>query len=318
MNARDHLIIGIVSAGVALGTAELAGGELGPFGLVVGPTIAGVGALAPDIDHKDSWIGSRIPLTLGGLGLMLLFMPLIFTVAGKSDGMMSAIWEPVSAYYGTMLRWGALLLGIAALLLAVSILVTRSVRHRGATHSLTLAVGAGLVAFLISLVTGLGPWMGLMFGLGWTSHLIGDAITPHGLPSLLWPLTPEREKGAMRSFGFLLIPLLIFGMLGWWQVVRRDETVPTAPQSVVSTPASTPVRASETVDVALARQQLRDAAPDIEAALVHPDEPKVSTEGDWTSYTWEYVQQDEAASAWVKSITITLDASGNLVGATQQ
>ncbi|MDY0341429.1 MAG: metal-dependent hydrolase [Coriobacteriia bacterium] len=311
MDARGHIAVGVLSAGVVIGAAHLSAGDVGQYGFFVGPAIAGVGALAPDIDHRDSWIGSRIPLTLIGAGLLLLFMPPVFALSAKSGGAMSGLWANMSQYNGSLVKWGALALGIGALLLTVSVLVTRAIGHRGATHSLAFAAGATVVTFAMAMIAGLGPWMGLMFGIGWVSHLMADAITPHGLPSLLWPLPAREEKGAMRWFGFLLIPFVALGMLGWFQgagggLFRGTESVTATSQQVV------------TGDVTLARQRLQEAAPEIEQALVNPDNPEVSMQGDRTTYTWQYIRQTDPASATVKIIAITLDGSGRLIGATGQ
>lgn len=298
-----------------MGAAHLASGDVGSYGFFVGPVIAGIGALAPDIDHKDSWIGSRIPLTLIGTGLLLLLAPLVHTLSARSDGVMSGVWANLSTFSGSMIKWGALALGIGALLLTISVVVTRAVSHRGATHSLALAAAATVVSFVIAMIAGLGPWIGLMFGIGWISHLMADAITPHGLPSLLWPL-PAKDAGAMRWFGFLLIPLVALGIFGWFQgaeagLFRQTESISAVDDEQVDEQVVVG-------DVPRARQRLREASPEIEQALVDPDNPAVSVQGDMTTYTWQYVRQTDSASATVKTIAITLDGSGLLVGATGQ
>lgn len=301
-----------------MGAAQLASGDVGPYGFLVGPVIAGIGALAPDIDHKDSWIGSRIPLTLIGTGLLLLFAPLAFTLSASSDGVMSGAWANLSTHNGSMIKWGALALGIGALLFTVSVLVVRAVSHRGATHSLVLAAAATVVSFLMAMIAGLGPWIGLMFGIGWISHLLADAITPHGLPSLLWPL-PAKDIGAMRWVGLLLIPLVTLGMFGWFQAAEAGLFKQTDSVSAVNEQVGEQVDEQvEVGDVPLARQRLREASPEIEQALVNPDNPAVSVQGEMTTYTWQYIRQTDSASATVKTIAITLDGSGLLIGATGQ
>lgn len=120
--------------------------------------------------------------------------------------------------------------------------------------------------------------------------------------------------GAMRWFGFLLIPLVALGIFGWFQggeagLFRQAESI------------SADEQVGEHVvvgDVPLARQRLREASPEIEQALVDPDNPAVSVQGDMTTYTWQYIRQTDPASATVKTIAITLDGSGLLVGATGQ
>lgn len=294
-----------------MGGAQLAGADVGHFGLIIGPAIAGVGALAPDIDHPNSWISSRIPLTIAAAGLMLLLTPLAFTFGARSNNAASSLWASMSRWNGDMIKWGMLALGVGILMLTISFLVRRAAQHRGATHSLVLASAAMIVTFALALLAGLGPWLGLMFGLGWLSHLAADAITPHGLPSLLWPLPAREGKGSMRWFGLLLIPLVFVGMFGWYQAFAGGLFGTTQPVEGSS-------RQTAAGDVSLARQRLREASPEIEEALVSPDSPEVSDVEGKTTYKWEYVRQTDSGSASMKTIAITLDGSGRMVGASQE
>ena len=71
--------------------------------------------------------------------------------------------------------------------MGLSFLIAHVFGHRGATHSLVFTAGATLIAVVCCLIFHL-PWAyGLIFGWGWLSHLLADAITPEGLPCLLWP-----------------------------------------------------------------------------------------------------------------------------------
>ncbi|QKE37321.2 metal-dependent hydrolase [Ferrovum myxofaciens] len=64
----------------------------------------------------------------------------------------------------------------------VSLIISKVFGHRGITHSL-LAV-AGLAFLLVS--NHQLPTVGIGLIVGYLSHLLGDFITPHGIP-LFWP-----------------------------------------------------------------------------------------------------------------------------------
>lgn len=66
--------------------------------------------------------------------------------------------------------------------------------HRGPTHSPALAVMAG-----IALGAGTAWWIGALFAIGWTSHLLGDSLSYMGIP-WLWPLNARRIR--LLPYGF--------------------------------------------------------------------------------------------------------------------
>lgn len=66
--------------------------------------------------------------------------------------------------------------------------------HRGPTHSVTLAVLAGLAVGL-----SVAPWLGGLVAAGWLSHLLADAISPMGEP-FLWPMSARRYRLMPRRF----------------------------------------------------------------------------------------------------------------------
>lgn len=89
--------------------------------------------------------------------------------------------------------------------------------HRGPTHSLSLAVMAG-----IALGLGVAPWIGLLVAVGWLSHLAADAISPMGEP-FLWPVSSRRFRVLPRRLwlhsGTRLVELpiaLLVLMLGFY------------------------------------------------------------------------------------------------------
>ena len=174
-------------------------------GLVI-VSVSAVLALWPDIDEGDSWISHRartviviVTMILGALGGWLW---------GQSDTS-----PPFPAL--------ALALGGAALGLLVGPLlggpVLRMVHrasggHRHLTHSLTLVLVLGVAAWLGWLLH--SYWLAVVLAaLVWGEllHLIGDVVTPAGVP-LLYPFSRHsaRLPHAISVFGE---PLVFAGAL---------------------------------------------------------------------------------------------------------
>lgn len=68
------------------------------------------------------------------------------------------------------------------------------------------------------------------------------------------------------------------------------------------------------VSVERAKVVLMEAAPEKYGSVVNIDQPLVTTVPQGTTFTWEYVSNPAANIAEVKTIALTLDAEGNLVG----
>jgi len=193
MNAGQHLAFGLLATGGGLWVLHSVAGldmEATQVGLAL--AAAGIGSLAPDIDHPKSTISSGIPLTL-----MVGSIPLVGVVL---------IWASMSVAWGghslaevyqqsTQLPWVKYLLGIAGIsfalgsgLMLASMVISAIFGHRGATHSLAFLVVATLVAVGLCYLLGFPLIYGIIFGWGYLSHLLADSLTPMGLPDLLWPM----------------------------------------------------------------------------------------------------------------------------------
>lgn len=60
--------------------------------------------------------------------------------------------------------------------------------HRGPSHSLSLAIMAGF-----ALGAGTAWWIGLMFTVGWLSHILVDGVSYLGVP-YFWPIYSKRIR----------------------------------------------------------------------------------------------------------------------------
>jgi len=71
----------------------------------------------------------------------------------------------------------------------------------------------------------------------------------------------------------------------------------------------------ERPDVRAAKRALKAVAPNIYSDLVTPDSPEVTSEANGMTYEWKYIDQKNKRTVQVKSISITLDAADNVIGA---
>ena len=78
MNGGAHLVIGAATAGLGLWGAQKIGLPLESGTILGGALIAGIGSLAPDIDHPRSTISRGLPMELLYRGLLLLLIPVAF------------------------------------------------------------------------------------------------------------------------------------------------------------------------------------------------------------------------------------------------
>lgn len=306
MQGREHLAIGMVATGTVLWGAHAVGLPLEPGPVVAGVVLAGVGSLAPDIDQPQSMISNGIPATLFALGVcMAAGAPLMKMMAARND-VWSAVFSGLGQFAAPLVPVGLLFILLALVMLFASRAVRAQFKHRGEMHSLTLA-GAGIIlGLLMCAVLRLPAWVGILFSLGWVSHLVADATTPAGLSELFWPFEVPGVVLGRGVAATLLILVMVLGLAGWVQ----------ASGAMLSSLAHG--AAPATGNVALARERLAEASPEIEASLVKPDEPIIEAVGANTSYTWERLQKTTDGAVLVRTITLTLDSTGNVVGVDQR
>lgn len=174
--------------------------ELGPaLGAVL---VAGIGALAPDIDHPHATISNGIPKMLITGAFKHFLWPMFVLVSVLAIGPILkkgplGVFETIQTMYQSpyaqlMINTGIVIIGVGLVFIFASILISTLFEHRGATHSLLFALGATIFAIVGSILLNIAWWYGLLFGWGWISHLIADATTEMGLPALFWPFSSDR------------------------------------------------------------------------------------------------------------------------------
>lgn len=187
MKGRTHVAIAVLPAGVATWWLASGGMPLEPMMVAGVPAAAALGALAPDIDHRRSLIGRTVPREAMRRGLVVLL-----GLGGVAWFASRRIDAAVVEYALRALRpiteaatW-AVAVGVA--LIGFSWFASGVLKHRGPMHSLAAAaLGSALVAGACAAAG--APWqLGAVFGWGYLSHLLADAVTPSGCRSLLWPL----------------------------------------------------------------------------------------------------------------------------------
>jgi len=161
MRAIPHMLVG---AGAGLAIAHAAGLEP----LHVG-AIAALAALLPDLDHPHSTASRKLSE--------------IVHLAQVAGGLLVAPQVLHRTHHAELAIVAGVAVWFALGLLGRALAPYRFVAHRGPLHA---AIAAGVLPLAL-LLAGVGPEWTVAVTLGWVSHLIADAPSPHGLP-LLWPL----------------------------------------------------------------------------------------------------------------------------------
>lgn len=196
MNYMQHSMIGLGTAGLGLWLGRAAGlWELpGATALLVAGTAVVAGSVSVDVDHPQAWISRQLPLYMLGRTL-----PVLLLLGGLVAGLSLALGCDVVVGLGRLLgvslvRWLLAVAGLAVGLMITAQLVSKTVKHRGALHSLTFSTGITLLAVSIAIWAGQAweAWrFGLAFGWGWIFHCLADFLTPFGVP-LWWPFSNKR------------------------------------------------------------------------------------------------------------------------------
>ena len=186
VKGRTHVAIAVLPAGAALWLLASGGMQFDAATFAGAPVAAALGALAPDIDHRRSLIGRTMPREVMRRGLVVLLGlgGVAWFASRRVDiAVVESALAPLRPVF-EVASW-AVALGVA--LIALSWFASGVLKHRGPVHSLTFAaVSSALVA--VGCVAAGAPWqLGAVFGWGFVSHLLADAITPAGCRSLLWP-----------------------------------------------------------------------------------------------------------------------------------
>ena len=182
MTGRDHLAIGVGTTTPAFGALQMSTGGLNIMAMIPALAAAGVGSLAPDLDHPRSLASMSIPIAL-----------IVYSAAFLGYGWYEAR-HPAQISLGisrmgqgwVTAAWTALAVGIVLVL--VSLVLGALFGHRGAVHSIAAGLAATLLVAVGLAIFRAPVWLAIPFAWGWAAHLLADASTPMGLPALMWPI----------------------------------------------------------------------------------------------------------------------------------
>lgn len=191
MNGGFHMAVGAGSAAAVLYATRALGAPVEPVTIGIGAIAAGVGALMPDMDHPSSTASRGLPRKLAreakGILVPLVVMGVVLAAVGGPEAA-----RGIYRAFAPAIELGVNVLMVATALFVLSWITRMFTGHRGATHSIVFTLGASMLASVGCAILSIPVGYGLLFGWGWATHLMGDALTPTGLtglPSLLWPLT---------------------------------------------------------------------------------------------------------------------------------
>lgn len=182
MRGREHVAVGVASTALLLGMMQSAQGGVDAVAMLPALVAVSVGSLAPDLDHPGSLASLTIPVTLVSYaGMFLLARRYEIAHPGALPFGFSTVGPEV-----LLAAWVSLAVGITLLLL--SFIFGSMFGHRGAVHSIAFGLGATALVLLGLALFKAPLWWAVPFAWGWFAHLMTDAMTPAGLPNILWPM----------------------------------------------------------------------------------------------------------------------------------
>jgi membrane-bound metal-dependent hydrolase YbcI (DUF457 family) len=217
MNYIHHAIIGVGTAALGVLAVEALGvPQVTPVVLGLGALAASAGSIATDLDHPKSFISNTIPLRLLRVTLAVLAIPLLAALASylTTRDLYGTLNKVTALIWGiNFLRWTAIAFFASLLLMILSLLLYKSLHHRGPLHSLLFSgIVTALACMLFWLLGASWAW-GLLFGWGWLWHILADGLTDQGVP-FFWPFNDKRRHTLPAwacGVGRLLLTLAAMG-----------------------------------------------------------------------------------------------------------
>jgi membrane-bound metal-dependent hydrolase YbcI (DUF457 family) len=196
MNYLHHAVIGVGTAALAVLAAESLGVPHSPgVTLGLGALATAAGSIATDLDHPSSFVSNTIPTRFIRVALAVLAIPILAALAtllGTRD-MAGTLGTFTALVWGVnFLRWAAIALGASLGLMILSLLLYKSLHHRGPLHSLLITAGVTLAVCTAFALFGASWTWGLFFGWGWLWHILADGLTEQGVP-FFWPFNDQRK-----------------------------------------------------------------------------------------------------------------------------
>lgn len=218
MLARGHALTG-AAAFLAAGPA------LDPTlpELALGTLLCAGAATAPDIDHP----GSTVSRT-GGIATQAVGAAVGVVSGGHRQATHSLLFvaAATAATHFLVVTADAVAIaaGLAAFLIAVAgPLLARSFGGRLSFGAFMLAAGGAFWVISDGRVP-LGPWFTVAVGLGVLMHLLGDMLTPEGVP-MLWPVRRRFGLGLFTTAGMIEGVFTAFLALGTVALAARAYSV---------------------------------------------------------------------------------------------
>lgn len=184
MLGRGHLLVG--SAGwllVGAPTLRFVGVDLDPAELVAGTVVCAGASMLPDLDHPQATASRSLGPITGAASRVLRTVS-----GGHRQGTHSLLFALLAGVgsaallAGTGGPWAAFFICFFFSSLLFRVLTEA---NAGVSAALSLLLSGGLLA-----LTGGGDWIWLAVMLGCLFHMLGDILTPEGVPPL-WPVLPK-------------------------------------------------------------------------------------------------------------------------------
>lgn len=218
MMGRSHALLGAVGwLAAAPALSEASGFPLGTIELAAGTVVCAGAALLPDMDHPSATVANALgPITKAAA----------VAVSAASGGHRKGTHSILFAALATGTTFAAIAVpgyGRGAALVIGFFLVALGLRAAGPSSDrsgwLGLAVGAqsAVLTWLAATTVASFAWLPWCVGAGCLLHLLGDFVTPQGVP-LFWPNQRRYSVPIVARTGNAVeagIATLCLGALGW-------------------------------------------------------------------------------------------------------
>lgn len=155
-----------------------------------------------------------------------------------------------------------------------------------------------------------------------TGPATGAPLLDHPRTFVVVPAAEQRRASAVPILVAVLVVVIVFAALAVWavkgvvfQAREPRRAAPSTSQEATPEPQPVPVVEDDAMPtVEHAQAALERARPALYRQLSDPDEPKVERDDSNTTYTWQYVETGGSSTLHIRTVAVTLDEHGRLVG----
>lgn len=223
---RNHVVLAAVGwLGAAPAVASVLERPLSVEELTVGTVVAAGAGILPDIDHP----GSSTARAFGPLSRALAAI-IGFVSGGHRQATHSLLFALVMAAIAAAAMVSTV--GFVVVMAVCSVFAVRLVGPKQARQAALVALPVGVaMAVMFAAIVDPGWWLPAAVGFGVVFHLVGDGLTPSGVPAL-WP-SQRRYRIPLFTTGGVVerfvggVMLVALAWLSWVNLIAPSAAAAT-------------------------------------------------------------------------------------------